>query len=260
MASGGFFRQVRILLLLVVLFAVAMNAWLTKMRTTSWDKSLWMVVYPVNGDGRPATQRYIDGLSAEDFSAIGAFVADQAQRYSVGIAEPLTLRLAPQVQDRPPMPPRGAGTLSIMMWSLKLRYWAYTHDEYGGPPPDVRMYVVYHDPQESSRLQHSLGIQKGLIGVVNAFASRNMSQSNNVVIAHEFLHTVGASDKYDPATNRPLYPQGYAEPERQPLYPQRFAEIMGGRIPLSQGQLVMPETLSDAVIGKYTATEIRWIR
>jgi hypothetical protein len=147
-----------------------------------------------------------------------------------------------------------------MLWSLKLRYWAYTHDDYDGPSPDVRMYVVYHDPQESSRLQHSLGIQKGLIGVVNAFASRNMTQSNNVVIAHEFLHTVGASDKYDPANNRPLYPQGYAEPGRQPLYPQRRAEIMGGRIPLSQSRSVMPESLSQAAIGEQTALEIRWIR
>lgn len=260
MASRGLFRQLRILFMLVVLFAVAMNAWLTKMRTTSWEKSLWMVVYPVNGDGSAATQRYIDSLSPDNFSDIGAFIASEAQRYAVRIAEPLTVRLAPEVQDRPPMPPRDAATLSIMLWSLKLRYWAFTHDDYDGPSPDVRMYVVYHDPQESGRLQHSLGIQKGLIGVVNAFASPAMAARNNVVIAHEFLHTVGASDKYNPADNRPLYPDGYAEPGREPLYPQRLAEIMGGRIPLSPDRSVMPDSLSDAAIGNRTAIEIRWIR
>jgi hypothetical protein len=259
MASGGFFRQVRITLLLLILFAVAANTWLTQLRTTSWNKSLWMVIYPVDGDGSEATQRYIDTISAADFSDIGVFLADQARRYAVGISEPVTLRLASQVHERPPMPPVGGGTLSIMLWSLKLRYWAWTHDNYDGPAPDVRMFVVFHDPALNDRLQHSLGIQKGLIGVVNAFASPAMASRNNVVIAHEFLHTVGATDKYNPADNQPVYPDGFAEPARQPLYPQRFAEIMGGRIPLSEHRANMPESLAEAAIGSKTAREIRWI-
>jgi len=259
MASGGFFRQVRITLLLVALFGVGMNAWLTQLRTTSWEKSLWMVIYPVNGDGSADTQRYIDTLTAEDFNGIGEFLAAQARHYAVAISEPVSVHLAPQVADRPPMPTPGASTLSIMLWSLKLRYWAFTHDSYTGPSPDIQMYVVFHDPALSERLQHSLGIQKGMIGVVNAFASSSMATRNNVVIAHEFLHTVGATDKYNPADNQPLYPDGYAEPERRPLYPQRLAEIMGGRIPLSDHQAIMPKSLAVAAIGSKTAREIRWI-
>ncbi len=258
MASGGFFRKFRITLLLLVLFFVAMNSWLTRMRTTDWNETLWVVVYPVNGDGSPATGRYIESLTPDTFHPVSGFLAREARRYAVGISEPVTLKLAPQVDERPPLPPEGSNVLSIMLWSLKLRYWAATHDTFDGPEPDVQMFVVYYDPKTHQRLSHSLGLQKGLIGVVNAFASPALAKRNNVVIAHEFLHTVGASDKYNPATNLPLYPIGYAEPDRAPLYPQRQAEIMGGRIPVSRNKAVMPGSLAACVIGPATALEIRW--
>ena len=64
-----------------------------------------------------------------------------------------------------------------------------------------------------------------------------------MVIAHEILHTLGASDKYDLATLAPLYPGGYAEPERDPLYPQSFAEIMAGRYAADAHTFEMPESL-----------------
>jgi hypothetical protein len=259
MSSGGLFKQIRILILLVVLFFVAMNSWLTRLRTTDWDNTLWMVVYPINGDGSPVTQRYIDSLSGESFKRIKTFFADQGRHYNLGIATPLTVRLAPQVEQPPPMPDRNSGPLAVMLWSLQLRYWAFVHDTYDGPSPDIRMFVVYHDPDQHPRLQHSVGLQKGMIGVVNAFASNAMEKSNDVVIAHEFLHTVGATDKYNPVNNQPLYPDGFAEPARSPLYPQRLAEIMGGRIAVSEHQALMPKSLSSAVIGKKTAQEIRWL-
>lgn len=258
MASRGFFRSVRITLLLLVLFFVAMNSWLTRLRSTDWNEALWLVVYPVNGDGSAATGNYIDTLERADFDAIEDFVAREAARYGVGIREPVTIRLAPSPGELPPLPPPNGNTLSVMLWSLKLRYWAFANDTFEGPKPDVQMFVVYYDPQQHDRLQHSLGIQKGLIGVVNAFAAPNLARTNNVVIAHEFLHTLGATDKYHPETNQPLYPIGYAEPERQPLHPQRKAEIMGGRIPLSEQRAEMPDSLRQSLIGPETALEIRW--
>ena len=259
MASRSFFRSLRITILLVILFFVGMNTWLTKLRSTDWNESLWVVVYPVNGDGSAVTRNYIKSLSESTFDSIETFLGNEAKRYGVGITEPVTVRLAPAVDNHPPIPPVNGSTLSIMLWSLKLRYWAFTNDTYEGPKPDVQMYVVYHDPDKHSRLRHSLGIQKGMIGVVNAFAARKMAQRNNVVIAHEFLHTVGASDKYDTATNMPVYPEGYATPDQQPLYPQRKAEIMGGRIAISENQAIMPRSVKASVIGDKTAQEINWI-
>lgn len=259
MASTGFFRTVRITILLIVLFFVGMNAWLSRLRSTDWNNTLWMAVYPVNGDGSRLTQEYIDRLSDASFESIEQFLADEAGRYAVALGDPLTVRLAPEVRSVPPMPPANGSTLQVMLWSLQLRYWAWRHDTFEGPTPDVHMYVVYYDPALNRRLRHSLGLQKGLIGVVNAFAGRRQEARNNVVIAHEFLHTVGASDKYDPASNQPAYPHGYAEPQRQPLHPQRYAEIMGGRIPLSAQSAVMPNSVRHSRIGARTAKEINWI-
>lgn len=258
MASGGLFRKFRITLLLLVLFIVGMNSWLTKLRTTDWNEPLWVVVYPVNGDGGSATARYIDSLTANTFQPVTDFLAREAGRYDSRISRPVTIKLAPQVPESPPLPPANASTLSIMLWSLRLRYWASTHNTFDGPDPDVQMFVVYYDPKTHQRLSHSLGLQKGLIGVVNAFASPAQSKRNNVVIAHEFLHTVGASDKYDPQNNQPVFPEGFAEPEKDPLYPQKYAEIMGGRIPLTSREAVMPRSLSSCVVGPLTASEIRW--
>ncbi len=94
--------------------------------------------------------------------------------------------------------------------------------------------------------------------MVNAFASRAQQGSNNVVIAHELLHTFGASDKYDAATNMPSFPDGFAEPDANPRYPQRMAEIMAGRIPISPTFAETPRSLDEVVIGAATAREISW--
>ncbi len=140
-----------------------------------------------------------------------------------------------------------------------MRYWAWRVARNFGPPADVQIFVRYHDPKTHARLRHSLGLQKGLLGMVNAFASRREAGANSFVIAHEILHTVGASDKYDPATNLPLYPIGYAEPEREPLLPQEVAEVMAGRIPLAAGKAKSVRSLNQALIGRQTAREIYWI-
>ena len=95
---------------------------------------------------------------------------------------------------------------------------------------------------------------------MHAFASEEMEGMNNVVIAHEILHAVGAKDKYDPDSGEPVYPQGYSDPEKKPLYPQESAEIMGSRIPLSKSTSEMPQSLEEAMIGEATAREIKWLR
>ena len=125
----------------------------------------------------------------------------------------------------------GGSALSAISWSLRTRYWAWQPRDPAGPAPDIRLFVLYHDPAMSPSLPHSVGLQKGLFAIVNAFADRRMEGSNDTVIAHEVLHTLGATDKYDLATNQPRTPDGFAQPDRQPLYPQISAELMGGRIP-----------------------------
>src|SRR4029077_17348814 len=99
---------------------------------------------------------------------------------------------------------------------------------------------------------------KGLIGVVYAFAAPQMNGANDVVIAHELLHTLGASDKYQPANDAPRFPDGFGDPTQVPLFPQRTAEIMAGRRMLSRDRWQQAETLDEVVVGPATALEIRW--
>ncbi len=259
MASGNGFRQLRILILLLILLAVALDAWLSKSRTTDWDETLWVGVYPINGDESAATAKYINALQERDFGAIERFFEREAERLGLSLATPVYVKLGPQVYEFPPPPPTNGNVLATMWWSLKLRYWSYsTRQSYDGPPVNIHVYVQYFDPNEHQRLNHSLGLQKGLVGVVNAFASAAQTARNNVVIAHELLHTVGATDKYHPGSNLPQYPHGFAHPERSPLYPQEMAEIMGGRVPLTATRAETPSSLARCLIGPLTAVEINW--
>ena len=75
---------------------------------------------------------------------------------------------------------------------------------------------------------------------------------------HELMHTLVATDKYDLSTGGPMFPDGYAEPDKTPLHPQRFAEIMGGHIPVNESSSQMPGSLAQTVVGKTTAEEINW--
>ena len=67
-------------------------------------------------------------------------------------------------------------------------------------------------------------------------------------------------DKYDPESLAPLYPIGYAEPEREPRFPQSLAEIMAGRFAIDSHTYEMPDSLLDVRVGPATAREIRWLR
>ena len=205
------FKKIRVLILLYILLMVAVAGWLAKARSTDWDKSLNVTVYAINGDGSDVSQKYIDEIQKSDFNDIEEFFEKEGKTYKLNLKKPVDVSFAGELKSKPPMPPRNASPLSIIFWSLKLRYWAWQNDNYPYPE-DVQIFVLYFDPAKTPTVAHSLGLQKGLIGVVNAFANKKMKKENHVIIAHELLHTVGAIDKYAPSTNQPLYPTGYADP------------------------------------------------
>jgi hypothetical protein len=254
------FRNLRILILLILLAIAAIYSKGQALYSTAWLNPLPVIIFPVNGDGAPETTRYIESLQAENFTAIDDFMAREAAKYEVLEKRPTHTQLGAAVEALPPEPPAGtASVLEMMLWSLKLRYWAWQHT-----PDDesnrnrVRIFVLYHQGEAGKALSHSLGLQKGLLGIVNAYALEKQGAQNNLIIAHELLHTVGASDKYD-EYNQPRYPDGYADPGRSPLYPQYKAEIMSGRIPTSKQESTMAKGLHNCVVGRSTAWEINWL-
>lgn len=251
------FKAIRISILLFILLFVGLSSFLTQARSTDWNNSLWIKVYPINADDSAEAEKYIAGLKSADFEGIESFLKRETVRYSKDVARPVRIELGLEVEEQPPELGLNPNTLSVMWWSLKMRWWSSSvTDSQDRIDPDVRIFVRYHKPDFAVVLENSVGLQKGMVGIVNGYASRRHRGTNNVIIAHEFLHTLGASDKYRPHDGQPLGPDGLGEPDRKPLYPQRYAEIMGGRVALAENDAVIPKSLKYAVIGSLTASEI----
>lgn len=252
------FRLIRILILLgLLLLAAGMSYW-ERLAVTQWLRPLEVVIYPVAGDGSDEVRVYLDQLEASRFEEIGRFIQAQSERYA-GRRMPLSpIRLGPEIGEIPPAPQTaGQGAMQALLWSLKLRHYVLRHTPFFDSLGQIKLFVVYHRGEDGVPLQHSLGLQKGLLGVVHVFAQDKQAAQNNVIIAHELFHTLGASDKYD-ARGMPLYPEGFGEPGDKPAYPQRKAEIMAGRVMLSPSRAKIPENLDACVVGYKTAYEINW--
>jgi hypothetical protein len=251
-------RNLRIGVLLLILALVAIKTWQDQYLSKRWHVPLYVSIYPIAADDSPVTRSYLASLDADRFKPIDAFFAREAQRYQLPLTEPFRTRLRPELHDRPPQRRADAGLLSTALWSLKLRYWAWRQSGHAGEPEDIRVFVLYHDPALTPSVPHSLGLTKGLIGVVYAFAATEMNGENDVVLAHELLHTLGATDKYDLGNDAPIFPDGYGDPRQVPLFPQHTAELMAGRRILAPNRWEQVPDLDQVVLGMATAAEIRW--
>lgn len=258
MANGNALRVLRQFTLAVVAIALLGGTLLARSRTTSWEETLWVTVYPVLLGEEAATALHVDRLTSESFASLEKFIAREAASYGISLERPIRVDLGEPV-GMPPEPPRSANPFRVMAWSLHLRWWAWRElADQPAPSPDIRIFAVYHDANEGTVLPHSLGLKEGRIGIVHVFGARRLRGTNQVVMAHELLHTLGATDKYDPGTNLPVFPDGYADADKEPRYPQRHAEIMGGRIPVAPDKAEIPGSLTVTRVGPATAAELRW--
>jgi hypothetical protein len=250
-------KALRISLLLLILAAVTFHTMLDRRATASWRTPLWIGILPVAGDDSPVTRDYIAALRSDDFAPIGRFMARESRVHG-GPAEPVRVVYYPGPFRSLPARSASEGAVANVLWSLRLRWYAWRRmQELDGAVPRVRVFVIYHDPARTVKVPHSVGLQKGLLGVVHAFASRSEQGGNQIVIAHEMLHTLGATDKYGP-DGLPLFPDGYADPAQRPLLPQLRAEVMAGRRAVAEDRAEMPRGLADVVLGAATAREINW--
>jgi len=255
------FVHLRIAVLLACLLAVVLVSAHQHVYSRAWNQPLEVILFPLNGDGQAATSRYIENLSLTDFDVIDAWGRREAARHSLALSQPFEVTLGPRIDGQPPALATQASFIESALWSLQFRYWAWRNTPDSAAERSsltrVRVFVVYHQGVDGQPLAHSLGMKKGLLGLVHAYARLAQNGQNNIVIAHELLHTVGATDKYG-ELGASLYPSGYAEADRQPRYPQRHAEIMSGRIPLSATRSRMPERLRHVIVNRWTAAEINW--
>lgn len=254
------FRKIRIAILLLILVFVALNAWTESVYPKQWKGTIQVALYPVNADDSEVAANYISSLTPSDFEKVETFFDAQAHDYGLNLDHPFRFTLAPPLKNKPPLINEHPSRLDIMWWSLKLRWFAWHTPKPPGPMVRIRMFVLYHDPARAALLPDSTGLQKGLLGIAHLFASDDQRGTNQVVLAHELLHTLGATDKYDLSNNQPIYPNGYGDPDQQPRFPQQQAELMAGRIAISASKAEQPDSLSQVVIGPMTAREINWIK
>ncbi len=252
-------KKIRIGFWLLLLTTVLMQMW-AEYRALQWRTPLYVAVYPINADGSASVARYIRSLQSHDFQEVEDFFSQQALQYQLHIRRPITIRLGDEIHQPPPAPPEpGSHLWQIVRWSLHFRWYALMHQPDVGHAVDIKLYLLYYDVQKHQRLMHSTALNKGRIGRVNLFAHATQHPVNMVVMAHELLHTINATDKYNLYDNEPMFPLGFAEPYAQPLYPQSMAEIMAGKVPISESESRMARDLTEVVIGRQTAREIGWL-
>ena len=250
-------KKARIFILLLVLLVVVKQRFLEH-ADLDWKNNFYVAVYPVNADASAVVANYIRNLKPDDFQAVVDYFIAEGVRYQLGLHHPIELQLGGAVAAVPPAPPTDGSALSAVVWSVKFRFFAWNHSPAVAVPPKIRLYLLYHDPAVTPRLQHSTALIKGRVGSISLFGDVNYAKQNLVVLTHELLHTLTATDKYDLNTNLPTHPDGFAEPDKSPRYPQEFAEIMGGRLPISETKAEIPTDLSRTLIGDKTAREIGW--
>ncbi len=123
-------------------------------------KPLWVGVFPIAGDTSERTSGYVAGLSTQDFQPI----ADFMRREAVSRGRPpevLRLQLHPGPFAPPPERSASHGAVANALWSLRLRWYAWRRmKQVAGPPPTVRLFVIYHDPTRTVKVPHSVGLQK----------------------------------------------------------------------------------------------------
>ena len=257
--SEPVFKRLRIAILLLILFVVAFSQLLASWRSRDWNDPLLVGIWLVNGDGGATISAYLDSLESNAYEPVERFFAEQAEAYGLALDKPFRIWIAGDLESAPPAPPEQGGWFDVLTWSLKMR-WFVTglHFAYDGPTPDITLFAIYREGGHGGTLDRSTALRKGMIVFANLYAIREMHGSNQMVIAHELLHTLGASDKYDLATGLPLHPHGLADPDRTPLFPQQQAELMAGRIALGPAEAATPRSLSQVIIGPATAYEIGW--
>ena len=252
-------KKLRIFILLIVLATVMQQTFLDK-ADLDWKDNFYVAVYPVNADASSEVGAYIKTLKREDFEPVVEYFAEEAARYNLGMRHPVEVQLGDVVEKIPPAPPNDGSVLGSIIWSLKFRCFAWSNSPKVNVKPDIKLYLLYYNPATSPALAHSTALNKGRIGRVNLFGDKTYAKQNLVILAHELLHTLSASDKYDLQTTLPAFPDGFAEPDKSPRYPQDFAELMGGRVPVSETKAEIPKSLAQTLVGEKTAKEIGWVK
>lgn len=261
------FFYVRVSVLLAVLAGVLLWGWRdirSRRARNDWDHTLVVAIALVRLE--PLDDVDVAALQKE-LPALQDRLSAELARYRPGAPHPFRFELrAPVDGSAPPPAPASDGPVDLAEYAYALSSYVDDIDKRAGIDPslyDVRIYVALRRPRKAEvTLAEGQSQQGGRIGIVQVELDTDAEGAHLplVVVAHELMHTLGGTDKYDPATGRSLVPLGLAEPDRVPLFPQRYAEIMSRNRPVSATEEKVPESFEEIAVGPATAREIGWLR
>jgi len=186
------FKRARIAILLLILAYVGVSALTARARIASWERPVRVAVFTIAADDSPATRAYLESLDAGAFADVERFFAEEASRHGLRLARPVELRHAGRLDTVPPPAPVNGSRLDAILWSLHLRWWVWRHGGDGAQAAQVRLFVLHHDPARVSTVPHSVGLSKGLVGVVHVFSHRS----------------AGEPERHRPRTRTAAHPRG----------------------------------------------------
>lgn len=257
------FYRIRLALLLTLFAAVAGYSYYDhqdRAHRNDWDHTLRVaVVLLERGQVDPTATNMVE----QRLKLLEAGLERDYRRYRQG-PKPFELSFfGPATVVRPPPYPSEDNWLDLVIYTYE--QWRYTRSVDGALDIDTgdfdsRVYVVAR-PSFNPRAQAVEGYsqQGGRLGFVQVELNQAMVDMVLAVTAHELLHTLGASDKYD-AGGFSVVPEGLAEPDRHPRFPQRFVEVMARNRPLGPGREVPIDTVDELRVGPATAREIGWLK
>jgi hypothetical protein len=258
------FFHLRLTFLLGVLVIVvlwALSDVIRRKARNDWNRTLNVAIVILRTAPIDATA--VDRLR-DRVSALEGRLADEYRRYGGTTTRPFHLELygPVDVPSGPPGQPQD-GVMDLVRYTYDL--WRYVRDvnrraELRAGTVDSSIYLVTRPPRTGRpSMVEGTSEEGGKVGIVEVDLDNEMADFALFVAAHELLHTLGATDKYD-ATGRAVVPAGLAEPELVPLYPQRYAEVMARNVPLAPSSERPPRTLGELRVGAVTAREIGWVK
>jgi hypothetical protein len=258
----GLFFRIRVGILLTILVGVVLWAWRdvrSRRARTDWNHTLGVAIVVVRTS---ALDEQAVALFRKRASALEDRLADEMRRHHPGAPRPFALTVLGPVDGVDPPTIEGDGIVAAAQHSMDL--WKYTGDidaraSLAASAYDSRIYVAVRAPaSEARQMVEGDSEDGGRVGTVRVELDPSMVDFAWFVVAHELLHTLGATDKYD-ASGRVVIPDGLAEPDAAPRYPQRFADVMTRGRPVSATEESLPAALDELAIGPATAREIGWL-
>lgn len=258
------FFYVRVGVLLAILAGVLLWGWRdvrSRRARNAWDHTLTVAILLVRLE--PIDDVAVAALRKQ-LPALEDRLSAELARYRPGAPHPFRFELKDPVDGTAPPPaPASDGPVDLAKYAYALDSYVGDVDKRAGLDAslyDVRIYVSLRRPRQAEvTLAEGRSQQGGRIGIVEVELDTDAEGAHLplVVVAHELMHTLGATDKYD-ASGRTLVPLGLAEPDRVPVFPQRYAEVMARNRPISATVEKVPESFAQIAVGPVTAREIRW--